>query len=123
MPRFKETHSPRRRKRESANIRTKNPDHIPIVVEPRSPREPSIPKTKYLIPKTLTMAQLQYVVRKNLSMKPEQAIFLICRGRSMPSTTTMVELYDQYRDEEDDFVYFTYTLENVFGVTHLLPRP
>ena len=115
MPRFRDTHSLRRRKKESDSIRRKYPDHVPILVEPRSAFDPVLSKTKYLLPKSLTISQLQYVVRRNLSLRPEHAIFLMCNGRLMPSTCTMAEAYECHRDEEDEFLYFTYTLENVFG--------
>ena len=56
-----------------------NPDRVPVYIESGDDKfENKLKKHKYLVPKDLTMAQFTYVIRKQLKLKPEEAIFIFC---------------------------------------------
>ena len=61
-----------------------------------------------------TCGQFIYIIRSQLQLSSEQAIFLFVND-SIPSTSqTMNQLYQLYKDE-DGFLYITYSSENTFG--------
>lgn len=100
---------------ESKKIRNKYPDRIPVICEknPGSGLE-MIDKRKYLVPYDLTSTQFLFIIRKRLKLASEKGIFLFVDNMIAPSTHTMIELYNQYKDR-DGFLYMNYTEENVFG--------
>ena len=87
----------------------------PIVEKFKGCRENLIlNKKKYLVPNDLTLGQFTYVIRKRLSIKPEQAIFLYMGTKLGTTGSLMSTIYDKCVDE-DGFLYITYTTENTFG--------
>ena len=94
---------------------TRRPTHIPVILEPGSDSVPKLACERFLFTPTLTGAQLHYVVRRQIKLESEQALFLLCGNRLLPSGNTVSQLYDRYKDAEDGFLYITYTLENTFG--------
>lgn len=113
--RFKFENSFDERKSEAIRVLTKYPDRIPIICEKSdSCKVDEIDKKKYLVPRVLTMGQFIYVIRKRLNLKPEQAIFLFTNGKIMSSSSVLEEIYHKEKDE-DGFLYFLYSEENVFG--------
>lgn len=60
------------------------------------------------------MGQLVYVVRRRLSLPAEKSLFLFVNN-SLPTTSTLVsQLYAAHQDE-DGFLYLTYSGESTFG--------
>ena len=117
-PRFKERYDFIERSKESNRVLEKYPDRIPLICEKNGYKSndlmPEIDKNKYLVPADLTCGQFIYTIRKRLQMPAEKAIFLLVKGVIPPIGTPMVELYEKYKDK-DNFLYITYTSENVFG--------
>ena len=103
---------------ESAKIRSKYPDRIPIIVEKSIGQSgadvPDIDKKKFLVPHDLTIGQFVYVIRKRIKLRPEEAIFIFVRNALPPTSSTISMIYDDHRDE-DGFLYMTYSGENTFG--------
>lgn len=112
---YKETRSFCARCDESATMLTRYPDRIPIIIEPRTDRTPSIDKRKYMTPRDLTFGQLFFVVRKRLNLRPEQALFFFLNNNTLaPTSNTVYSAYESQRDA-DGFLYIVYSLENTFG--------
>ena len=114
---FKYEYTFEQRLEESLRVLQKYPDRIPVICEKNkksSKNCPNIDKIKYLVPKDLTMGQFLYVIRKRLNFPPEKAIFLFVGNLITPSTASVNEIYNNYKDK-DGFLYITYSLENVFG--------
>jgi len=113
---FKSEHTLEQRQQESARIREKYPERVPVICE-RAERSQSvidIDKKKYLVPSDLTVGQFMFVIRKRLKLPPEQAIFLFVNGTIPPTGSLMSQVYEDYRDE-DGFLYINYAGENIFG--------
>ncbi|TNN36113.1 Gamma-aminobutyric acid receptor-associated protein-like 2 [Liparis tanakae] len=102
---------------ESAKIRNKYPDRVPVIVEKVSGSQiVDIDKRKYLVPSDITVAQFMWIIRKRIQLPSEKAIFLFVDKTVPQSSLTMGQLYDKETDE-DGFLYVAYSGENTFGST------
>ena len=110
---FRELYDFDRRYNDSRRILLKYPDRIPVIVE-CGKNVPSIDKHKYLVPRDLTAGQFLYVLRKRMELKPEQALFLFVENILPPTSSTLSEIYNKYK-EEDQYLYITLQEENTFG--------
>jgi GABA(A) receptor-associated protein len=102
---------------ESERIRQRFPGRVPIIVEKasRAADVPSLPKCKFLAPEHMNVGQFIYVIRKNLSLPPEKALFLFV-GDILPTTATLMsELHFYHKDPHDGFLYMKYSSESTFG--------
>ena len=62
---FKDDHTFDHRREESAKIRGRYPDRIPVIVEKADGSSiESIDKRKYLVPNDITVAQFMWIIRK-----------------------------------------------------------
>ena len=114
---FKEQFSFTKRLNEANRVLEKYPDRIPIIVERynRSSNDlPLIDKKKFLVPNDLTVGQFVYVIRKRIRLPAEKAIFIMMKNKLPPTSMLVSELY-QDEKHEDNFLYLTYSSENVFG--------
>jgi GABA(A) receptor-associated protein len=105
------------RLKESASIRNKYPDKIPVIVErARGCNDdiPNITKSKYLVPSSLIFGQFIYIIRRQIQLQPDKALFVFVGSTLVTPTMMMNEVYSQYMSP-DGFVYMTYTGESTFG--------
>ena len=115
-PFFKDEFSLEQRKNESTRVREQYPDRIPVICErARGCRNlPPMKKRKYLVPVDLTVGQFLYLIRKNLSVGPELAMFLFIENQLPPTGERIVSLDADHRSD-DGFLYLKYSGENTFG--------
>lgn len=111
---FKNNNSLSERKTESLKIRNKYPDRIPIIVIAGNNRVPQIDKSKYLVPKDITVGQFLYIIRKRIKLNNENALFLFV-DNVLPPTSSLISEIDCNHKDDDGFIYFTYIDENTFG--------
>ncbi|XP_073132967.1 autophagy-related protein 8f-like [Henckelia pumila] len=112
---FREEHDLAKRRAEAARIREKYPDRIPVIVEKaENSAIPIIDKKKYLVPADLTVGQFVYVIRKRIKLSAEKAIFIFMDNVLPPTGALMSTVYEEKQDE-DGFLYVTYSGENTFG--------
>jgi GABA(A) receptor-associated protein len=100
---------------ESSRVISKYNDRLPIICEKsKRAKMTEIDKTKYLVPKYLTMGQFLYVIRKRLKLPSEKALFIFI-DKYIPSTVqTSDDIYNRHKDP-DGFLYLYYSCENTFG--------
>jgi len=112
---FREENNLEQRKSEAEKIRNKYPDRIPVVVE-RVPNSqiPEIDKRKFLGPNDISVAQFMWIIRKRIQLPSEKAIFLFVNKTIPQSSSTMGQIYTNFKDE-DGFLYIAYSGENTFG--------
>ncbi len=108
------------RVKESSRVRSKFPDKIPAIVEIASNTKdlPIIDKSKFLVPKNLTLGQFIFVIRRRLVLPSEKALFVFINNTLPTTSTLMSEIYNQYVDK-DGFLYVRYTSENTFGYKNI----
>jgi GABA(A) receptor-associated protein len=101
---------------EVEKLRAKYPDKIPIfVTKSLSACDiPDLPKHKFLAPAQLSVGQFIYVIRRQMTLPPERALFVFVNDILPTSTTLLSELYSNYKSH-DGALRMTYTSENTFG--------
>jgi len=99
----------------SQTLMRKHPGRIPIIIEKNSKCGlPSIDRSKYLVPNTLTVSQLVQMIRKQIQLEPSNGIFVFINNKLVPNSATISEVYATEK-EEDGFLYAVYSQENAFG--------
>jgi GABA(A) receptor-associated protein len=107
---------------EGHKIREKFPSRIPVYItraknNSTSHALPEIQKNKYLVPCDLTVGQFIYIIRKQLQVNPEMAIFIFVKNNLPTTGMLMKELYAQYGDS-DGLLRMQYTSESTFGFSY-----
>jgi GABA(A) receptor-associated protein len=97
-------------------LREKYPGRIPIFVTkaPGAKDIPNLTKHKFLVPSTLCIGQFVYIIRRQIQLPPEKALFIFVNNNLPPSTTLLSELYAIHKSP-DGGLRMTYTSENTFG--------
>ena len=101
--------------KEYRKIRDKKPEYTPVIVERGNRETPQIDKEKFLVHDNLVVSQFLHVLRRRLSMKSSDALFLLCNNRVLVGEQTLKHISNTTPPSEDGFLYVTYTLENAFG--------
>ena len=115
--RYKLDHSIEERKNESSRILSTYPNRLPIICE-KAPNSdiPSIQKTKYLVPSDMTANQFQFLIRRNINLNQNSALYLITdKGITLTLSQTMMEVYNNNKDKQDNFLYLYYASELTWG--------
>ena len=60
------------------------------------------------------VAQFMWIIRKRIQLPSEKAIFLFVNKTIPQSSSTMGQIYTNFKDE-DGFLYIAYSGENTFG--------
>ena len=102
------------RQKESARVREKYNNKIPVIIEALDNTVTPIDKTKFLVPSDMTMGQLLFVVRKRIKLNSVDALFLMVDNRFYPTGALLSHVYENEKNE-DGFLYVTYCRENTFG--------
>lgn len=98
-----------------AKLLARYPDRIPTQVHRHSATVPIIKRTKFLIPKDHTLGQVLMLIRKEIKLQPEVALFLFVRKQTMlPSSSIIGHIYDEYKSESG-LLDIYYCGENTFG--------
>jgi GABA(A) receptor-associated protein len=114
---FKSKHPFDKRRVESAVIKIKYPDRIPVICEVSKQAAADgivLDKSKYLVPNNLTMGQFIYVIRRRIKLDPEKALFIFINNTLPPTGSVISSLYKEHKDE-DGFLYISVCLDSVFG--------
>jgi GABA(A) receptor-associated protein len=91
------------------------PGTVPVIVD-RLPNShlPPIKKNKFIIPNNITVGKFLYEIRKSIPMNQEQGLIIFIGEIIPPTSSLMANIYYRHKSE-DEFLYVTYTGENIFG--------
>ena len=105
-----------KRLKESTTMKLKHPHRCPLIVGKLDTDKsvPDIEKNKYLVPFDLTMAQFLYIIRKNIKLSHEQALFLFIDNQIVTPQSLIGSIHEEYK-HDDGFLYVIYAGENTFG--------
>ncbi len=100
------------------NIREKYPSRVPVYVTRANNTNnvtlPDLEKKKYLVPMDLSVGQFIYIIRKQLRINAEKAIFVFVNNTLPTTGMLMRELYAQHADK-DGLIRMQYSSESTFG--------
>ncbi|XP_056424430.1 gamma-aminobutyric acid receptor-associated protein-like 2 isoform X2 [Hyla sarda] len=115
MWKFKEDHTLEYRCTESAKIKAKHPNHVPVIIEkvPGS-KIGDMKDPKKLVPSDIPVALFKPIIRKHLQMPSQKPLFLFVNAAMPPPRLTMGQLYEREKDE-DGILYMAYGGEKTFG--------
>jgi GABA(A) receptor-associated protein len=101
---------------EADKLKERYPDKIPIFVSkaPNAKDIPDLPKHKFLAPSNLSTGQFIYILRRQIKLAPEKAMFLFVNNTLPTSSSLLSELYALHKSK-DGALRMTYTSENTFG--------
>ena len=100
----------------SKKLLDKYPDKCPLIIN-----SDLLSQTKYLVPRDITISNLQMIIRKRIKdVHSTKAIFIFfLKSNGTPvihnATTTIGSIFDEFRSDKDGFLYATIELENTFG--------
>ncbi len=113
----KDNPDPEQRRKECDKIINQFPEKIPIICE-KDPKSTirDIDKTKYLVPRDLSVSQFTMMVRKRIEIQQESAFYLLVNGKtSITGDTLLSDIYDKNKDPQDGFLYIAYSSELTWG--------
>ena len=114
---FKKSLSLNDRKNQCHSLLIKNPNRIPVILEKDSKSKVNnIKKSKFLIQKDISVNQFIKMIRDLMQIDEYEALFFVVKGKySISGDKTMGQIYSNYKDKEDGFLYITYSSELIFG--------
>lgn len=100
---------------EANKVKNKCGDRIPLIIERANGTKCALlTKRKFLVPEDLNARQLLCVIRKQLKLQHDIALYIYV-GNTLPKMSdTMGMIYNQHKDE-DGFLYIKYSTESTFG--------
>ena len=100
---------------QSEVMRSRYPDRVPLLLHPDS-RCPPLKKVKFLVPRTLTCAELIGIFRQNTTLAASQAVFFVSipLKRLLCGGTQVGVVYDSEKSA-DGFLHIACSLEDTFG--------
>ena len=106
------------RRTQCEKIKQQFPDKIPIICEkaPDCRTLKDIDKTKFLVPNELTVSQFNMMIRKRIEIDQKEAFYLLANGKySLTGDTSLMDIYERYKDPEDGFLYIAYASQMTWG--------
>jgi GABA(A) receptor-associated protein len=100
---------------EFETIQKKYPNTICIFVQlAKRSNLPPLDKHKYIVPKTTTVGQFLFILRKRMKLSADKAIFIFINDALPSSSQTIAEVYSTNKSS-DGALRIIVTSESVFG--------
>jgi len=100
---------------ESNRLINKYPDRIPVIVgKAKGCILNNIDKTRFLVPRELTIGQFITIIRKRIKLEPDKAIFIFINNILPPTGFRIGSVYEEMK-HGDGFLYIYYNGESIFG--------
>ena len=108
---FQSKYSEEERKAESTRILARYASKVPVIVErARGSSLEELSKKKYLVPRDMIQGELQYVIRKRLSLSSSEGLYMYVDGVLLQSGALL-----RGYASPDGFIYVEYATEATFG--------
>jgi GABA(A) receptor-associated protein len=102
---------------EFERLRKTYPNRIPVFVQKYSGARhelPDIPKKKFLVSSCMTVREMLFVIRSQIKLSSDKALFIFIGGMLPPVSISMGEMYAAHRSN-DGALRVMYSTENTFG--------
>ncbi|CAD8193398.1 unnamed protein product [Paramecium octaurelia] len=114
---YKDSHTLEDRKKRVQEQLAKYPEMIPIIVE-KIPgcKLPQLQKVKFLVNSSFSFNEFKNTIKKKLNLDEKTStLFMYCGKNLMNEHDKLKNIYDQYKDPEDGFLYLHYADAETFG--------
>ena len=113
---YKDNYDIETRKKKSEELLKKYPNRVPVVLE-TSPNShlKKLQKKHYLLPKNRKFFDFHIGVRKLFELSNEQSLFLISNHHILNTDRTIGEIYNLFKDKEDNILYIHIYDEIIYG--------
>ena len=108
---------PSKRREDCQKIMASNPGKVPIICE-KAPNSKikQIEKTKFVVDSYVTLSQFSLLIKKKCEMSHDSSLYLLVNGKiALQGNLSLSEVYEKYRDPEDDILYIIYASEVTWG--------
>lgn len=99
-------------KKEVDLIKEKYPEYIPILVRSKNI---GLTQYKYLVNGEVTISQFMSIIKKKITLKSYEAMFLFINNTIPQGSCLLNEMYKLHKDNEIDMLIITVCKENTFG--------
>ena len=106
-------------KKKIENMLNKHPNRVPIIISSNSFKEHG--QHRFIVPNNITVSEFMKILRNKVSLKPEEAIFIFVKDKSLnndafmvPASSSIESIYNQYKDN-NLVLNLIYEKEAVFG--------
>ena len=94
----------------------KYPERIPVIMKKVCRNIADLSQNKFLVPKDFTVREFVFMIRKKLTMSPEQALYMSLEdGTLLNCSQLMSELYHNHTNDKTVGLTILYYTENTFG--------
>ncbi|CAD8123550.1 unnamed protein product [Paramecium sonneborni] len=114
---YKDSHTLEERKKRVQEQLAKYPEMIPVIVE-KIPgcKLPQLQKVKFLVNSSFSFNEFKNTIKKKLQLDEKTStLFMYCGKSLMNEHDKLRNIYDQYKDPEDGFLYLQYADAETFG--------
>jgi len=112
---FKKTYSVDKRIESSSKILKKHSNRIPVIIEQAVANRSLMLRTnKFLVSNETSIALFLLEIRSKSNLQENEAIFLYANGDLIPTSFTMKQTYDKYKDP-DGFLYIIIAKESTYS--------
>ena len=113
---YKKQISLEERKANSKKLLINHPNKVPIIAEKDPNCKLEVKKSKFLVYKNFTVNQFSKLIRNELKIPEEEALFFTAKGKyTITGEKTMEQIYKDFKDKQDGFLYIAYSTELVYG--------
>jgi hypothetical protein len=123
---YKEEIPEETRKNICEKLLKKHPDRIPTICLYPSDIQRRIPSTsgkpvkyhKFLLDKDFIFGNFLFLIRKRFKLNPTEGLFVFASsggGVLPPGSSLMSQVYNDYKDPDDGYLYLHIAKENTFG--------
>ncbi|GAH29169.1 unnamed protein product [marine sediment metagenome] len=98
----------------SQSVKRSQPGRVPVIIDRRSEKDPTLDKNKYLVPRDISVAKLIDEIRRSTEIDSKHALFFFSQGMLLTPSRLIDQVYEKCKDR-DGFLYIIYTRENTFG--------
>lgn len=112
---FKEKLDSTERLKIANEIRSRYPDRIPIICEPKPGSDITIDKVKFLAPRDFKMGHFMITLRNRIrNLNSSDALYVFCNDSLAPTGKTIGDIYES-KKSDDGLLYFVFDKESTFG--------
>ena len=99
---------------EVERLRKKYPDRVPLLLIKGNRTSIDFPKSKFLVPSSLTLGEFLQSIRTLYKLKPEKALFFYIND-TLPNNGELVSVIHEQYKSEDGALHVMYSEESTFG--------